>query len=96
MVTTPALYIVLQKGGSRAEQYFHSFSREGSAMDFVKSAEEASYTCVGPERIELAEFTDLISASQKVLTQLTQHNYCDVGAVNDLQNALAEVSARFR
>ena len=95
MVTTPAIYIVLQTGGSSAEHYFHSFSREASALDFVKGAAEASYRCVGPERIELSEFENLISSSQKVLTQLKRQNHCDTDAVDELQRALTEVARSF-
>lgn len=95
MVTIPAIYIVLQTGGSSAEHYFHSFSREESALNFVIGAVEASYQCVGPARVELPEFENLISSSQKVLTQLKRQNHCDADAVDELQSALTEVARSF-
>ena len=94
MASTPAIFVVLQTGGSSYEHYFHSFETEDAATRFVEAAEAQSYRCIGPERLELGEFVNLIFASRNVLMELKQKQYEKFNVVTALEEALSDIERK--
>jgi hypothetical protein len=94
MTSMPAIFVVLQSGGSSSEHYFHSFDNEGVATRYVENAEAQGYQCIGPERLELGEVANLMIASRKLLIQLQRKGYEELDAVPVLEAALSEIEQK--
>lgn len=95
MITTPSLYVVLQLGGSSSEYYFHSFEHETPAIQFIQSAENASYKCFGPVQIELPETANLLIAARQVLQEMAGEKSSVGTAAKALKDAVLALEAKF-
>ena len=53
--TKNRIWIVIQEGGTSREHYCNAYDTEKHAHDFIKSAAEATYNCLGPFEVGLGD-----------------------------------------
>jgi hypothetical protein len=89
------LQVVIQFGGTSKEQYLHTFSNETAAKKFIRSAERASYRCLGPFPLLLPGLARLSKAAADVIEWIEFKQLKDTGPAFNLTRALAVVREEF-
>ena len=89
------IQVVIQFGGTKNEQYLHSFLSEAAAERFIRSADEASYRCLGPFSLLLPAIPQLMDAAKKTVDWLNSNGFRDTQLANNLNSALAEVEREY-
>lgn len=87
--------MVLQLGGATGEHYFHSFTSAESAIDFIRSAETASYECYGPEEITFPEIAELTLSARQLLQELSANPNHTCPSAEKVKQALTAVEQAF-
>ena len=85
------IFAVIQFGGTRDEQYLHSFSKERDATTYMKRAKRASYQCIGPFSILLTAEGDLVRVVKETIEWLKSEGFERDQHTLDLERALAGV-----
>jgi len=89
------LQIVIQFGGTSKEQYLHSFLNEAAAKRFIRSADKASYRCLGPFPLLLLGIRQLTDAVEKTVEWLDSNGFRNTPLANNLNSALTDVEREF-
>ena len=89
------LQVVIQFGGTSKEQYLHTFSNETAAKKFIRSADKASYRCLGPFSLPLPGIAGLSKAAADVIEWIESKQLKDTGPAFNLTSALAVVRKEF-
>ena len=89
------LYVVIQFGGTSKEQYLHSFLTETAAKRFIRSADRASYDCLGPFPLLLPGIRRLSDAAEEMVKWIDASELKDTGPTFNLERALAVVREEF-
>ena len=89
------IQVVIQFGGTKGEQYLHSFLTEAAAEKFIRSADEASYRCLGPFPLLLPGIPQLTDAAKKTVDWLNSNGFRDAPLTNNLNSALAQVEREY-
>lgn len=92
----PAIYAVIQTGGSTHEHYLHAFSEERAAAAYMRKAEHASYRCIGPFEIILPAEGELARIAAKTVEWLKREGYRNDEHTLDLERAALEVQKDLR
>ena len=89
------LQVVIQFGGTSKEQYLHSFLNKSAARKFIRSADKASYRCLGPFPLLLPGIVRLSKAAEEVIKWIESKKLEDTGPAFNLARALAEVRKEY-
>jgi hypothetical protein len=89
------IQVVIQFGGTKGEQYLHSFDDEVAAKKFMRSAGRAAYRCLGPFPIALPGVGDLANAAKKVASWAKRERL-ESKHVQELARSLATLRKEFR
>ena len=92
----PAIYAVIQTGGSTHEHYMHSFSEERAAAAYMKKAKRASYQCIGPFEIPLPAEGNLTRIAARTVEWLKAEGYRNDEHIIDLERAVLEAQKDLR
>ena len=90
------LHVVIQFGGSSGEQYLHAFDNRKAAMKFIRSADAASYSCLGPFPLLLPGILRLSQAAEEVIGWIEAKGMADTGPAFNLARALTSFRQEFR
>ena len=85
------IFAVIQFGGTKDEQYLHSFSKKRAATNYMRQAKRASYQCIGPFSILLAAEGNLARVAKETIEWLKQEGLERDQHTLNLERALAEV-----
>ena len=89
------LQVVIQFGGTSKEQYLHSFLNEAAAKRFIRSADKASYRCLGPFPLLLSGIREFAGVAKDTIEWLQSNGFRDTPLVNNLNTALAQVEREY-
>ena len=89
------LQVVIQFGGTSKEQYLHSFLNEAAARRFIRSADKASYRCLGPFPLLLPGIRELADVASDTIEWLQSNGFRDTPLANNLNSALAQVEREY-
>lgn len=89
------IQVVIQFGGTKGEQYLHSFCDEAAAIKFIRSASRAAYRCFGPFPVELPEVRDLAQAAVTVV-RTAKRDRLEIRDIKELARSLAAVKKEFQ
>ena len=89
------LQVVIQFGGTSKEQYLHSFLNEAAARRFIRSADKASYRCLGPFPLLLPGIRELADVASDTIAWLQSNGFRDTPLANNLNTALAQVEREY-
>jgi len=92
----PAIYAVIQTGGSTHEHYLHSFSEKRAASAYIRKAKRASYRCIGPFEILLPAEGNLARIAAKTVEWLKREGHRNDEHTLDLERAVLEVQKDLR
>jgi hypothetical protein len=88
------VFAVIQFGGTRDEQYLHTFLNHRSAAKYIKSASRASYQCLGPFPISLPQASDLIASARRTVRWLKKLGLGKDPQTCELVSALANLNIK--
>jgi hypothetical protein len=89
------IQVVIQFGGTKGEQYLHSFDDEVAAKKFIRSASRAAYRCLGPFPIALPGVGNLVNAAKKV-ANWARRGRLKSQHIRELARSLATLKKEFR
>ena len=89
------IHVVIQFGGTRDEQYLHSFCSEAAAKKFMRSAGRAAYRCLGPFSVPLPEVSDLACAAKTVVSG-AKRKFLERQHIQRLARSLAALKKGFQ